>query len=180
MKKVCFLAAVISLVLLFGCSKEKNEDLIVPNHDFTVQEWADFERGDKKDDSSQTGDTGSVDEDDPDTNDQPVQDTDSDTKDPTSTDADNETPPFSETAVVVIDPGHGGQFDGAVSGKLVEKELTLKVSKYLKEYLESNYSNVEVYLTRETDTEFSSSLKDDLEDRTLPSGKSFIKEGGVS
>lgn len=40
--------------------------------------------------------------------------------------------------IVVIDPGHGGPWEtGACSGGLVERDLNLKISKYIKQRLES-------------------------------------------
>ncbi|MGI5873118.1 MAG: N-acetylmuramoyl-L-alanine amidase [Bacillota bacterium] len=50
--------------------------------------------------------------------------------------------------VVVIDPGHGGSDSGAVGNGAYERNLNLAVSKYCKAYLEENYGNVTVYLTR--------------------------------
>ncbi|MBR5712323.1 MAG: N-acetylmuramoyl-L-alanine amidase [Lachnospiraceae bacterium] len=64
--------------------------------------------------------------------------------------------------IVVLDPGHGGKWDGAVYSGRREKDLNLKHAIMLKDYLESHYSNVEVYLTRSDDTTFSDSLSDDL------------------
>ncbi len=64
--------------------------------------------------------------------------------------------------VIALDPGHGGSYSGAVNGDMVEKELNLKLSLMIKEYLESNYSNVTVYMTRTDDTPMSSDLVEDL------------------
>lgn len=51
---------------------------------------------------------------------------------------------------IVIDPGHGGKDPGAISPRgLKEKDLNLKVSKYLKRELEKR--GYKVYLTRERD-----------------------------
>ncbi|MBR1743174.1 MAG: N-acetylmuramoyl-L-alanine amidase [Lachnospiraceae bacterium] len=56
--------------------------------------------------------------------------------------------------VVTIDPGHGGSEKGAYvkyKGRLVcEKNLNLKIARYMKKELES-YKNVTVYLTRSDD-----------------------------
>ena len=60
---------------------------------------------------------------------------------------------------ITLDPGHGGTIPEGVIGEsvgteyngLVEKEMTLKIANYLKEYL-SNYQDVNVVLTRENDT----------------------------
>lgn len=58
--------------------------------------------------------------------------------------------PVYSIKTIVVDPGHGGRDPGAVSvGGMYEKDLNLKVSKYLKEELESKGFNV--ILTREQD-----------------------------
>jgi N-acetylmuramoyl-L-alanine amidase len=57
--------------------------------------------------------------------------------------------------VVVIDPGHGGPDGGAVSKKgLVEKDITLKICFYLRDYLQS--SGAYVIMTREKDMDLAS------------------------
>ena len=56
--------------------------------------------------------------------------------------------------VVVIDPGHGGYDPGHLSeinGYLTEKELNLKISKFLGEYIEKYLQNVRVIYTRTSD-----------------------------
>lgn len=68
--------------------------------------------------------------------------------------------------VVVLDPGHGSQFSGAYHFGASEHKLTLKVANYCKEYLEANYDNVKVYLTRTGDSCLDqNSDVDDLERR---------------
>ena len=52
---------------------------------------------------------------------------------------------------IIIDPGHGGNDSGAVAYDLQEKDLTLKISKLIKVYLENTYENVGVFLTRDSD-----------------------------
>lgn len=52
--------------------------------------------------------------------------------------------------VVAIDPGHGGTDAGASYGGMKEKDVNLKIAKYIKAYLEE-YAGVQVYLTRSTD-----------------------------
>ncbi len=74
--------------------------------------------------------------------------------------------------VVVIDPGHGGKDPGAVSrdGVLKEKDLTLKISKRIKRFLEKKLAGITVALTRTDDrflslterTAFANSLNADL------------------
>ncbi|MCY8180907.1 MULTISPECIES: N-acetylmuramoyl-L-alanine amidase [Bacillus] len=52
---------------------------------------------------------------------------------------------------VWLDAGHGGADPGASGYGLQEKDLVLKIVKYAKSYLEANYKNVQVKLTRSTD-----------------------------
>ncbi|MGE6379532.1 N-acetylmuramoyl-L-alanine amidase [Peribacillus muralis] len=52
---------------------------------------------------------------------------------------------------IVIDAGHGGRDPGAVGNGMNEKDLTLKLSRYMQDYLEANYTGHEVKLTRTTD-----------------------------
>lgn len=59
----------------------------------------------------------------------------------------------SEYIIITLDPGHGGRDGGAV-GKhngtaYTEADLCWIIANYCKEYLESNYSYVKVYLTRD-------------------------------
>lgn len=58
-----------------------------------------------------------------------------------------------EIKVVVIDPGHGAYGEGTsvkFNGKTYyEAELNLKISQYCRDYLEENYWNVNVLMTRE-------------------------------
>lgn len=67
--------------------------------------------------------------------------------------------------VIVLDPGHGGGYTGAAYSGFVEKDMTLKVANMVSEYLTENYSNVEVYLTREKDSALSGDIVKDLEMR---------------
>lgn len=52
---------------------------------------------------------------------------------------------------VYLDAGHGGSDPGAVGHGLREKDLTLKLAKYTRDYLIDNYEKVSVKLSRETD-----------------------------
>lgn len=55
--------------------------------------------------------------------------------------------------IIELDPGHGGKDSGAEGGsqdKLKEKDINLKIAKYVKQELSSN-PNIQVYLTREGD-----------------------------
>jgi len=72
--------------------------------------------------------------------------------------------PVEPEYVVVLDPGHGGRFTGAVHG-LVEKDTTLKIALYAKAYLEEHYPQIEVKMTREEDKDFDAQLAKDLENR---------------
>ncbi len=61
--------------------------------------------------------------------------------------------------VIVLDPGHGGldsgteaRYDGV---QVLESVLNLKIAEYCRDYLESHYENVRVYLTRERDEKVS-------------------------
>ncbi|RKH76968.1 N-acetylmuramoyl-L-alanine amidase [Corallococcus sp. AB032C] len=53
--------------------------------------------------------------------------------------------------VQVLDPGHGGDDPGAVANGLREKDLTLKIALYARDYIHELYEGVKVYLTREKD-----------------------------
>ncbi|PTY75763.1 N-acetylmuramoyl-L-alanine amidase [Heyndrickxia sporothermodurans] len=55
------------------------------------------------------------------------------------------------TEIVVIDPGHGGKDPGACANGLKEKDIVLKISKYVKQYLDDLYTGHKTYLTRSTD-----------------------------
>lgn len=66
---------------------------------------------------------------------------------------------------IVIDPGHGGGEHGAVYNGYREKELTLKVGMFLQEYLLSNYSDIDIAMTRTEDVCFSDDAKVDLQSR---------------
>ncbi len=54
------------------------------------------------------------------------------------------------TVAIALDPGHGGEEEGAMYYGLLEKDLNLKMAKFLKEEL-SRYPEAEVMLTREED-----------------------------
>ncbi|MCU9594648.1 N-acetylmuramoyl-L-alanine amidase [Caldibacillus thermolactis] len=53
---------------------------------------------------------------------------------------------------IFIDPGHGGTDPGAVANGLKEKDLTLKIAKYARDFLLNNYSGVQVKMSRTSDT----------------------------
>lgn len=58
---------------------------------------------------------------------------------------------------IVIDAGHGGVDSGAVGNGIVEKELTLLISKYMKDRLDE--LGIPVKLSRESDIELSPSVR---------------------
>lgn len=72
-------------------------------------------------------------------------------------------------ATIVIDPGHGSIDGGAVNGDLYEKNLTLKVSKYIQEELESK--NIKAILTRDSDEKLKKDRKEDLSARAKMSAQ---------
>src|SRR5690606_1224957 len=60
---------------------------------------------------------------------------------------------------IYIDPGHGGNDPGAVANGLREKDLNLKIAKYMRDYLLNNYTGVSVRMSRETDKTVSLSAR---------------------
>ena len=69
--------------------------------------------------------------------------------------------------VVVLDPGHSARFTGAYYNGVKEHDITLSVANYCKQYLESHYAGVKVYLTRSNDQPLASTLAADLEQRAV-------------
>ena len=63
--------------------------------------------------------------------------------------------------VIVIDAGHGGFDSGAVGNGLQEHALNLSIAKHIQELLQG-FANVVVYMTRTTNTSFTSVTKTDL------------------
>lgn len=51
-----------------------------------------------------------------------------------------------QAMTIVLDPGHGGQDPGAINGSTYEKDVNLKIARYLKEYLEP-YKDVKIIMT---------------------------------
>ena len=63
---------------------------------------------------------------------------------------------------VVIDPGHGGTNTGAISGNIVEKELTLALAAKIRAFFKKHpVENVEIFFTRTDDV--SMSIKERVE-----------------
>jgi len=58
-----------------------------------------------------------------------------------------------KTAIICVDPGHGGSEPGTSSKDLIEKDLNLKISKYVQSKLNSYGATVK--MTRTTDTKVS-------------------------
>ncbi len=54
------------------------------------------------------------------------------------------------TIILVLDPGHGGKMSGAINTEknLVERDLTLKIARYLRDYL-NQYENIKVIMTHD-------------------------------
>ena len=52
--------------------------------------------------------------------------------------------------VLVIDPGHGGKMTGTANNELglVERDITLKISRYLRDYL-NEYEGIKVIMTHD-------------------------------
>ena len=68
----------------------------------------------------------------------------------------------SEPRVVVIDAGHGGSTrPGAVVGNIMEKDLNLAVSLLVRDMLKKQLPELEVHLTRSTDTQLHTSKESD-------------------
>jgi N-acetylmuramoyl-L-alanine amidase len=65
--------------------------------------------------------------------------------------------------VVVLDPGHGGADPGAVSGPVVEKDLTLALAKRLRTELESQ--GIRVVLTRNDDRDLPAETRAEIANR---------------
>ena len=78
-----------------------------------------------------------------------------------------------EPRVVVIDAGHGGSSrPGAVVGSIMEKDLNLKVSLLVRDMLKKQMPELEVHLTRTTDTQLNASKElDNLQRPRLANSK---------
>ena len=55
-----------------------------------------------------------------------------------------------EEIILVIDPGHGGKMSGAINEEygIVEREVTLKIARYLRDYL-NEYEGIQVIMTHD-------------------------------
>ena len=201
------LSVLLLAVVLAGCGKKQAEEApVVIEHDFSVEQWADYY--DSKNENG--GPTSAVDyflnlgnqesgkvtpTEEPDTEGegegltptmeitQDVLDTvaallsgapkEEDSADINGTPTPSAAPSESidtgsgNKTVIVLDPGHGGAFSGAVYNGVSEQTITLVVAKYTKEYLLDTYKDVDVYLTREKDVDFADNIVDDLENRCI-------------
>ena len=63
--------------------------------------------------------------------------------------------------VVVIDPGHGGPRPGKVMRDIAEEHYVLDVSKEVRKQLQTKMSDLEVYLTRSSDSAYHEKQADD-------------------
>lgn len=77
--------------------------------------------------------------------------------------------------VIAIDPGHGGKDGGAVSsnGEVIEKDVTLAVSLYLRDFLQQ--SGAYVVMTREEDRDLASPGADRQRKRKSEDARNRVK-----
>ena len=76
--------------------------------------------------------------------------------------------PKDKIRFIVIDPGHGGKDPGAVGkGGLLEKNITLKVAKYLETELKRRFPDIKIMMTRRKDTFIELSKRTDYANRLL-------------
>lgn len=69
--------------------------------------------------------------------------------------------PEGRKRVVVIDPGHGGPRPGKVMRDIAEEHYVLDVSKEVRKQLRSKMSDLEVYLTRSSDSAYHEKQSED-------------------
>ena len=69
--------------------------------------------------------------------------------------------------VVVLDAGHGGIRSGAYRSKICEKDINLAVAKETRRQLLEKMSDVQVYLTRDIDTQLHENKTADNRRRAL-------------
>jgi len=76
---------------------------------------------------------------------------------------------------IVIDPGHGGKDPGAVGkGGVEEKEITLKVARYLEDMIKSRLPDIRVLMTRSGDRFVELSRRTDIANRLLKKNENGI------
>ncbi len=76
---------------------------------------------------------------------------------------------------IVIDPGHGGKDPGAVGkGGLREKDITLKVARFLEKKIRTRLTGVRVYMTRSDDRFIELSTRTVIANRLLKKNENGI------
>jgi len=86
-------------------------------------------------------------------------------------------PPSSRDRIcfIVIDPGHGGKDPGAVGkGGLEEKDITLKVARYLEKKIAKKLGDLRVHLTRNNDRFVELSQRTDIANKMLRKSENGI------
>lgn len=73
---------------------------------------------------------------------------------------------------IVVDPGHGGADGGASGNGIIEKEMTLEISKYM--YDRFKELGVPVAITRTTDVELNSDSRPGVILDAFGSGKDVV------
>ena len=73
---------------------------------------------------------------------------------------------------VVIDPGHGGEDSGAIGNGIVEKDLTLDISKYM--YDRFRELGIPVALTRDSDSTLTSDNRPEVALSKFGNGENVI------
>jgi N-acetylmuramoyl-L-alanine amidase len=69
---------------------------------------------------------------------------------------------------IMIDPGHGGKDPGAFGfSRVMEKDITIKTSLYLYEYLKKQFPGVKIYISRQSDTFVSLEKRSDIANKKL-------------
>ncbi|MBQ3021627.1 MAG: N-acetylmuramoyl-L-alanine amidase [Bacilli bacterium] len=73
---------------------------------------------------------------------------------------------------VVIDPGHGGEDSGALGNGIIEKDLTLSISKYM--YDRFKELGIPVALTRDSDSTLTSDNRPNVALSKFGNGENVI------
>ncbi|MCX7678764.1 MAG: N-acetylmuramoyl-L-alanine amidase [Spirochaetes bacterium] len=77
-------------------------------------------------------------------------------------------------AFIVIDPGHGGKDPGAIGFGIMEKNITIGVSRYLFDFLKKRMKDMSIKLTRKGDIFVELSKRTEMANRLLKNGKNGI------
>ena len=171
--RIRFSILVIAVLFIFaGCSKEnKSSDLptIVPVAN-------DISPSEKEPEQNYNNETVAIDNESQVDDESQVTDNTSGTTDTTADSSESESNPLSsdpepddtdKPVILVLDPGHGGKFTGAMYSGRVEKDMTFYVANCIKDYLLNNYEGIEVYLTRDSDIALDEDLVKELEMRAI-------------